>query len=215
MNKLLAYIGYFFVIINFILLLKSFSRNEKAFKFFFIYHALMLVIQIFTEILILRHINNLFLSHFYFILQFILLSFFYLNILKEKNQIKLVKLFLFLCLFALTIQYSIDNSLFFKFNLFEITITSLSLVLYSGFHLYNMLGGKKNFYYINLGVLIYLFSSTILFLFGNYISTLKSDLSNYLYSLNSFLYIVYQLFILYDLKKNYITKEVKHNANEP
>ena len=99
------------------------------------------------------------------------------------------------------VQYGFHSDLFYKFNLFEIFITSLPLIIYATFHLYNLLNEEKEFYYINIGLLIYLFGSTIVFLSANLLITLDSGRSfGMIYSLNVYLYIVYQLFILYDLK---------------
>lgn len=147
------------------------------------------------------HYYNLFLSHFYFIIQFLLLSFFYFLLLKENLQKKIIKLNVVLCLSVLMVQYGFHSDLFYKFNLFEIFITSLPLIIYATFHLYNLLNEEKEFYYINIGLLIYLFGSTIVFLSANLLITLDSGRSfGMIYSLNVYLYIVYQLFILYDLK---------------
>ncbi|WP_432670653.1 hypothetical protein [Flavobacterium sp. SM2513] len=46
------------------------------------------------------------------------------------------------------------------------------------FHFYNMLGGKKNYYYINIGIFIYLLGGTFLFITGNLINSLSSDFRN-------------------------------------
>lgn len=160
----------------------------------------MFVVQIASHIMVKMHMTNLFLSHFYFGLQFLILSFFYYSLLKESVQRKVIVVLLILCLSLLTVQYSLDWNLFFKFNLFEIFITSLPLIIYGTFHLYNLLNEKKEFYYINIGLLIYLFGSTIVFLTANLLLSLKTfDSFEIIYSLNVYLYVVYQLFILYDL----------------
>ena len=201
MNEIIANIGYVFLTINLILLLKGFSSNGKAFKIFTIYTIIIFIIQLISNILFRCRMNNLFLSHAYFVLQFVILSFFYLEILKTKMQKKTVFLFLFLCPLLLAIQYANEPSLFFKFNLFEIFITSFLLVIYAVFHLYNMLNEKKVFYYINLGILIYLFGSTILFLVGNLMIHFSSELNKYTWILNSLLYVIYQLFILFECNR--------------
>lgn len=160
----------------------------------------MFVVQIASHIMVKMHMTNLFLSHFYFGLQFLILSFFYYSLLKERVQRKVIVALLILCLILLTVQYSLDWNLFFKFNLFEIFITSLPLIIYATFHLYNLLNEKKQFYYINIGLLIYLFGSTIVFLTANLLLSLNSyDSFDIIYSLNVYLYVVYQLFILYDV----------------
>ncbi|MCK6608339.1 MAG: hypothetical protein L6Q46_08545 [Flavobacterium sp.] len=40
----------------------------------------------------------------------------------------------------------------------------MPLIIYSSMHLYNNLGEKSDFYYINIGLLFYLFTSTFIFL---------------------------------------------------
>lgn len=154
--------------------------------------------------------RNLFLSHFYFIFQFILLSLFYYHLLKENFQKKIIVVSLIMCLSLLFIQYALDWNLFYKFNLLEIFITSLPLITYATFHLYNLLNEKKEFYFITIGLLIYLFGSTVVFLTANLLISLHSmsafDVIN---QLNVYLYIVYQLFILYELVTVYVIKKSK------
>ncbi|TDE45817.1 hypothetical protein E0I26_03780 [Flavobacterium rhamnosiphilum] len=206
MIEILAYIGYFILLLNLIFFFISFSNQGKAYKIFTLYLGLVFVVQILAEILNQQKRSNLFLSHFYFIGQFIILSFFFLAILKEKHQKKIVKLGLLFGLLALGIQYANDISLFFRFNLFEIFITSFLLIIYATFHFYNMLNEKKEFYYINMGILLYLFGSTILFLVGNLTIGLSLGLRKTTWILNAFLYIVYQMFILVEWKKSFSNK---------
>jgi hypothetical protein len=209
MNQIVAYIGYFFLLLNLILFFIRFSNQGKAYKIFTVYLGLVFVVQILAEILIQQKRNNLFLSHFYFIGQFIVLSFFYLNILKKVDfQKNIVKGGLILGLSILGIQFVNDNTLFFKFNLFEIVITSFLLIVFASFHFYNLLNEKKEFYYINMGILIYLFGSTILFLVGNLMTSLSPKLNKIPWILNSFLYIVYQVFIVVEWKKSFFKKEI-------
>ena len=206
MWSIFANIGYLILFLNLILFLKGVHNNSKAYKIFTWYLGVIFVVQIVSMILMKNLVNNLFLSHFYFIGQFIVLSLFYINILKEKFQKKVVKFGLFLGLITLGIQYANDVSLFLKFNLFEIFITSFLLILYATFHFYNMLNEKKEFYYINMGVLIYLFGSTILFLVGNLTIVLSPKMNKITWILNSILYIVYQIFILVEWNKSFSKK---------
>jgi hypothetical protein len=206
MWSIFANIGYLILLLNLILFLKGVRNAGTSYKIFTCYLGVIFVVQIVSMIMKKNHINNLFLSHFYFIGQFILLSLFYIKILKEKFQKKVVKFGLFLGLITLGIQYAVDVSLFLKFNLFEIFITSFLLILYATFHFYNMLNEKKEFYYINMGVLIYLFGSTILFLVGNLTIVLSPEMNKITWILNSILYIVYQVFILVEWKKSFSEK---------
>lgn len=201
-SKVFTNIGYVLLLINCILLLKGFSKNGKPFKIFAFYCFAMFAVQMSATVLVKMHIQNLFLSHYYFILQFIVLSFFYHQLLREKFQKSIIVYTLIGCLAALCIQYIFDPSLYHRFNLFEIFITSLPLIVYATFHLYNLLNEQKEYYYINIGLLVYLFGSTIVFLTANLLISWHSKIPfRYVFDLNVYLYVVYQLFILFELRK--------------
>ncbi len=208
MYYVLVNIGYLILFFNLILFIKGFANQGKAYKIFTWYLGVVFTIQIISNIFMRMNTNNLFLSHFYFIGQFILLSFFYITVLKEEFQKKLVKAGLVIGLLALSIQYAYDTSLFFKFNLFEIFITSFLLIIYATIHFYNMLNEKKEFYYINVGLLIYLLGSTILFLVGNLTAILSPKMSLFTWILNALLIIINQFFILIEWKKSFYKKEI-------
>jgi hypothetical protein len=210
MLDLLSNIGYLILFCNLILFGLGFFKNARPYKIFTLYLGVSFLIQVVSSFLSYMNVNNLFLSHFYFLEQFIILSFFYQNILgKEAFQRRIVKSGLILGLSILGIQYFNDPSLFFRFNLFEIFITSFLLIIYATFHLYNLLNEKKQFYYINTGILLYLFGSTILFIVGNLTNVLSSKFTKIPWILNNLLYIVYQLFILIEWKKSFSNKEFR------
>jgi hypothetical protein len=207
MNEILIYIGIFILVLNLVLFIKIFANQGKAYKIFTWYLGIIFCVQLVSNVMMQFNINNLFLSHFYFIGQFVVLSLFYLIILENSLQKKIVKTGLIIVFLVLAIQYVVDSSLFFKYNLLEIFSTSFLLIIYAVFHFYNMLNGKKEFYYINMGILLYLFGSTILFLVGNLTTLLSKEMSLITWILNSLLYIVYQLFILVEWKKSFFKKE--------
>lgn len=181
----------------------------RSFFVFTIYLLVMIIVQAYTSYLKSIHQNNLFLSHFYFILQFLLLSLFYLEILNNDFQKKIIKIAVPFCLIILGVQYYFNTDLFYKFNLFEIFITSFLIIIFSMFHFYNILNEKKKYYYINTGILLYLFGSTVLFISGNLISKLDLAPSKIVWILNSVLYIVYQVFILIEWREIFIKKSDK------
>ncbi|MET0946461.1 MAG: hypothetical protein ABWY22_13700, partial [Flavobacterium sp.] len=78
-----------------------------------------------------------------------------------------MKVSLIVALLILAVQLTVDSSQFLKFNLFEITLTSLLIVVFALLHLYNMLTESKIYYYISVGIIIYSLASTVLFLIGN------------------------------------------------
>ena len=190
---------------------KGFSVKRKAFTIFTLYLIVMFLIQMSSEIYIYNKEDNLFLSHYYFILQFILLSFFYIYILDNNFQKNIIKVSVPTCLIILGIQYYLNNNLFYTFNLFEVFITSFLLIIFSMFHFYNILNEKKEYYYINTGILLYLFSSTVLFICGNLISKLDRKPSEIIWILNAFLYIIYQLLIFKEWWDFFLKKTNKEN----
>jgi positive regulator of sigma E activity len=71
-----------------------------------------------------------------------------------------------------------------------------------------MLNEKKEFYYVNVGLLIYLLGSTILFLVGNLTAILSPKMSLFTWILNALLIIINQFFILIEWKKSFYKKEI-------
>lgn len=208
-HKLFVNIGYVLLFINCLIFLKGFSKNEKPFKILTFYSLAMFAVQITSHIVgVVYHTNNLFLSHFYFIPQFILLSLFYYTIFENKKQKLIVKSVLPIVIIVLTIQYILDFKEFYSFNKLEIVITSIPIVVYATFNLYNMLNGIRKYYYFNLGILIYLFGSTIVFLTSELMLQKAREYQLIIWELNVYLYIVYQLFIMYELRNYYLNKNI-------
>ena len=156
-----------------------------------------------SKIMIYNKYQNISMSHFYFIMQFITLSLFYNQILISHIQKKIIKITLLIVPVILIIQYILNPRLIFVFNLLEVFICSFSIVIYATFHFYNMLNEKRKFYFINIGILIYLFGSTIIFLTGNILIMKPTGLGRYISTINVVLYIFYLTLILIEWKKNY------------
>lgn len=203
MDEFFIYLGYFILLINVLLYTFSFFYGKKVNAFFVWYLQLIFSIQIISYIMMKLHINNLFVSHFFFVGQLVLLGLFYKTLMKTERQKDFVKMGIGLGLFVLGIQYVLEPDQFFKFNLLEIAITSLLVVVFAMMHLYNMLAEKKEYYYVTVGVIIYLLASTVLFFVGNLTIGLSKELKFLTWTLNAFLIIVYQLFILFEWKKSF------------
>jgi hypothetical protein len=195
-------VSYVLHFINILLFFTGFSRNGKAYKIFTIYLFVILLGEMISIVMIKNKYENICMSHYYFIFQFIFLSLFYLEILSLPVQRKIVKIGLILIPSILIFQYITNPKLIFIFNLFEVFVCSFSIVTYATFHFYNMLNEKRLFYYINSGVLIYLFGSTIIFLSGNVMIMRGTGLAYYLVYINVFLYIFYLTMIFIEWKKN-------------
>ena len=203
MFDFIIYSGYAILIINLILYSFSFFRSEKVNVFFVCYLAFASLMQFFMEVMSHMHINNLFAVNIFFIGQMIFLGLFYKSLLKINKQKKIVKYSLLSILSILAFQFIIDYTQFLKFNLFGITLTSLIIVVFALLHFYNMLTDEKEYYYLNIGVVFYLFASTILYLVGNLTIGLNNDLKYLSWTLNGVLIIGYYLLILFEWKIRY------------
>jgi len=198
----LSIVGHAILLVNVIVYFKSFIRNDKAFKIFSIYLAFSFCIQIATLVIGKGfHLPNLYLSHFYIVGQFVLLSLFYFQLLKNK-----LILFVIPAIVALIgIQFILDPSLFFRYNPVGIVITQVILVLYAIFYLYQSLSGKKPFIIINAGILFYLLSSTLIFASGNLV--LDLDISEntrfILINVNRVFILLLQILIFTEWYRNY------------
>ena len=201
----ITYCANLILVINTFLFFKSYRKNSVAFKVFCFYLLSCVIIQSITEYLFSIHKNNLFLSHYYFLGQFLLLSFFYKSILKSQIKKKVINVFLIIIPFLTVLLYAIHPENYFRFNLIEVIITSLPIVFYSILYFSEILNSSKTFVYLNSGVFMYLISSTFLFSVGNFIndSSSTSDFKRYVWILNAFLYLVYQLLIFIEWYKNF------------
>lgn len=195
MFYILRHLSHFILVLNFALFIYRFKKENKAYKIFTIYLGIIVLIELLIKIIVSFGYENLFLSHFYFTGQFILLSLFYLELLNENYQKKIVKFNLVIIPIILLINFLINPSQFYEFCMIEILLTSIAIISYSTFHFYNMLSNKKEFYYVNSGILIYLFGSTVAFLPRNLHTIYGHSFSMALQLLNIILYIVYLIFI--------------------
>ncbi|KFF04077.1 hypothetical protein B0A68_17045 [Flavobacterium reichenbachii] len=212
MDDFLIYSGYIILLFNLFLYLFSFSRKGKVNIFFISYLAFLVLVQFSMEVMFHMGKNNLFFTNVYFIGQMVVLGLFYYSILKSESQKKFVLWSLSLALLVLIIQYIFDHTQFLKFNLLEITITSLLVVIFGLLHFYNMLTDKKEYYYFTIGVVFYLLTSTVLFLVGNLTIGLTEELKLMSWRLNAFFIIIYYLIILLEWKVSFMPKK-KININ--
>ena len=179
---------------------QGFKRQFRILYWYFIVELLILVAMV-----VLRHlrINNLIVSHFYFILQFILLSLFYKSLF-SYSQKRFVNALLIIILPIIGVHFYYFPDKIWKFNVLEIFLTSIPLVIYSIIHLYNSLTRKKVFLYVNVGVLMYLSSSTLIFILGDLLTTMTRTMVLDIWMINRFLYIGY--LILYIIEYIYAKK---------
>lgn len=205
---ILINVGHLLLIINFIVFLKSSQKNKsKAFTIFTYYLLTILIIQLTSKILRIYKIDNIYLSHFYFIGQFLFLSFFLKKLLHSSLQKKVISISVVIVMLVLGIYYALYPSNFFKFNVFEIIITSTPLLIYSyQFFIQNIEDANKKFVYIVSGIFIYILCSTLLFTLGNYVNSSTSSFNKVSWYSNTILYIMYQVLIFIEWHKHFRIK---------
>lgn len=177
--------------------------NDTNFKVFTIYLFSMLVINIYSGSLHYYGITNLFLSHYYFLIQFVLLSYFYYNLFDNKNIKKGVLITGIIVVSCISVYYIYNPKIYFKFNLFEIVLSSIPLIIYTILYIFISLLEEKKYFYINCGIFIYLISSTLFFVSGNYLATIDSSVIKIIWLVNLIIYIIYQLLIVVEWFVNY------------
>jgi hypothetical protein len=196
--------------------LKDFFKQGKSFQIFTFYLVGTALVQMLSKIFLNLYANNLFLSHYYFIGQFLLLGLFFKSLFTNRIQKSVANWILIIGLTVLAVQYSMDPVVFYKFNLFEIFVTSFLIIILAAMHLYNLLAEEKVFYYTTIGILMYLSGSTILFFVGNITAILSEEYQFLPWTLNATLVVIYQLFILFQWRKIiYSKKIVTNNENKP
>ncbi|XLS30631.1 hypothetical protein ACJD0Z_07345 [Flavobacteriaceae bacterium M23B6Z8] len=124
--------------------------------------------------------------------------------MRDKAQERIVFIGTLVVLLSLAIQYALNfEQNFYQFNLFEVFITSIFLIIYAGIHYYNMLSHQKKFVFINAGVLIYLMSSSLLFIGGNLLIKSNREVTKWIWIINAVMYLIYQLLIFVEWKRTY------------
>ncbi|WP_341694674.1 hypothetical protein [Flavobacterium calami] len=208
MIDFLIYSGYFILFVNLVLYTISFFRSEKANVFFVGYLVFAFFVQFGMEVLYHLKKNNLLLVNFFFIGQMILLGLFYRSLFKNNTQKKIVTISILITLMIFVLQFYFDPSQLTKFNLFEITITSLLIVGFALMHFYNMLTEQKEYYFVTIGIIIYMLGATVLFLIGNLSQNLSNEIKYLSWTLNAFLVVVYYLIILLEWKMSLKKKKI-------
>ncbi len=150
--------------------------------------------------------NNLFLFHCYYILQFVILTFFYKELLKQKW----VYVILVIVLGIIAFQFIQSPGIFFRYNPLGVTITQGFIVLYSVLFFYKYLQENNEFLIINIGLFFYLLSSILIFASGNLVFNMAL-ITEYGYhlllNLNNVLYLGLQFLIFVAWWKNYYSKK--------
>ena len=198
--KVIIIFGNIILALNTFLFFKSYRKKTIAFKIIAFYLFYVLIIQLRMSYLSSHHINNLHCTHFYFIGQFVLLSFFFILEFKSKLLSNIIKIYLFIASLSLGLCYFLFPEFIDEHNKFEIVITSIPLTVYSFIFLIKRIDSdNKKFIYLNSGLFVYITCSTLIFIAGD----LKSDIKILIWLFNASLYLIYQILVFVDWYKNF------------
>lgn len=194
---------------NIVIYLSRFRSNNDAYKLFALY-LLVIGVNQYLSIIIGKglHQSNLMLFHVYFIAQFIILTFFYVELLKQKWLYAVlggVGIFLIY-------QYSNDPELIMRYNGIGVVITQGLLVIYALMYFYKFLRGEDEFIIVNIALFFYLLSSILIFASGNLIFNLDLITEEgyaLLFDINTVLYFAFQILILVQWWKTYSPAKAK------
>ena len=190
--------GIIILIINFVCFFVMRKKFPLSLKIFTLYLFFIVIIQVSSSIMASYKLNNLFFSHYYFIIQFFLISLFFRKILDSTKITKIIDVIIMLVLSSICIYYLMYPHKYFKFNNFEIALTSIPLIIYCFMFIVQKLEKTdRTYFYIVSGLFIYLTGSTLLFSTGN----IKSPLKKYVWLMNGILYIIYQSLIFIEWYK--------------
>ena len=175
-------------------------KFNKAFKVFTLNLFFVTLVQVNSTIVgKVFHLPNIFLSHYYFLLQFIFLSFFYMQLLKGKWIYLISGASM---LFFIT-QYAIDHDMYHKFNQTGMLVSYLVLILYAIIYLYKCLSFRGEFVLVTIGILTYLLSSSLIFASSNTVLSIDKAVYSLLFDINKILFFAYQVLIFLEWFKNY------------
>ena len=195
-----------------LLYLIGFFKNGKAYKIFTIYIlGVLLNDYIGSKLYRWFQIYNIFMTHFYDLFQFVILSYFFATLLKTKKQLFTVYILLIVLPVFLLSRYIFNPQMFFEYSLLETYLTTMPLIIYSIMHLYINLGEKSEFYFINVGLLFYLFTSTFIFLMYKLIAVLQiKEFNNVIIDINIILQYIKFGFFFYQWKLIYFNKDERN-----
>lgn len=209
--KVINYVSLALLFINVILYSIGFLKQHKAYHFLYANFVSIFIIQVVMFYYSSQNMNNHFLSNYYLFINFSLLSCFFYCLFKKIGSAKktLVKYLSILIITGLILQYFSDFNLYFVFNPLGLLIASSAISLYAVLYLYELLTQKVSYLYITIGIFIYFTCSSIIFASTSSIVTFQSEINLFIWKVNSFLFIVYQLLVSWEWIKNFSPKPIK------
>lgn len=210
-------VGLFFLLANAIRFAVTCRNRDELYQIVTVYLVLLFGVELLCHIIGFLYPNsNFFLSHYYFIFQFITLSVFFYKSFSSKILKQIILAVFISVLLFLGYQYYMEPVLYWEFNLVEITITSVPLLFYAVYFIVsNLKTDKHNYFYFCNGLIIYVTSSAGIFLSGNSESIIFTEpfvLDFWFF--NSLFYILYQFLIYKEWRSLNFRRKSKKRINE-
>jgi len=179
----------------------GFTRHSKAYTVFTSYLIYIAIIQVLLFIYSIKSLNSIFLFHFYFIGQFLFLSYFYYLLLKSKWVLALIRI----CSLILAYTYIDNPNIYREYHSFGAVLTHSLIVVFALVYYYRSLSEKSTFLYVNSAILIYFLSSSLYYASSNLVIKLglPKETQRYIGLINDFLYLVFLVLIYIEWHKNY------------
>jgi hypothetical protein len=198
----ISLIGLFLLFINSVLFFSYRKDRDIVYKYIMYYLMIQFVVELCCNVIGILYPNeNFFLSHYYFVIQFIMLSLFFHQVFKNKLLKKIAHINLAIVLLILSFQYYKTPSLYWKFNNFEIGVTSILLIFYSIVYFYENLKESYKYHFFCFGLTFYLMSSCMIFLSGNtQLVFMNEPVYLDIWIFNSLFFILFQILIYKEWK---------------
>lgn len=208
--QVLVWLGNIFLLINIIFLLILGKRLTGSLKLVTVLLIGIFIIQVSSYVLALNVESNQFLSHYYTIGQFFMLSIVFYQQLAKFRLIVPIGAALFSSVLIYQLIYSTIS--YNTFNTFGFLVSACILMMYSMAYYIEHISIKRYFDMFNIGLFLYLGGTSIIFLTMNSWQDLK-DWNYIIWSLNASLFVIYQAFVTATIYR--FKQSSEHNGISP
>lgn len=218
LDDIIDHIISIFTVINVLLYVYSWVSNKasRPIQLLTLYVVSLFVTHFTVSYYFDNGMNNLFISHYHFCLQFLFLGLFYRDLFEpwQKKWVSIIMVSVFTILIG---YYIIKPEKYAEFNLIDIFITIVPLIAFSIIHLYNMLTARRKFFIINAGILIYLSTTALIFFLATFWNTEKEivgiseETATNIWTINKLIYLIYLIFIAIEWKSTFYKWKAKNN----
>ncbi len=170
-------------------------------------------IEIVIYILFKNHINNLFMSRIQGMVEFILLSLFFIQIFSSSKQTLLIKAFIFMFMGVAAFDLYLNG--FNSLDNISLTTECILLMIYSLLAFFHLLQNPVHdkilsapLFWFNTAILMYFSGNLFLFVFSNYLENHFAKVSPALCGIHSLLNIVFYLLISIGFWKTAAPKQI-------